>query len=596
MSNILVIEDDPATLYSIVDLLEAENFQVTAAIDGDVALEIIERKKIDLIICDLLLPNLNGYEVLSSLRKNRDTSNIPFIVLTGKGKREDIRLGMEVGVSDYIVKPFINQELIESINSRLETKKFLEKCYEANSQQTNIPKKQKNYPLYYDQTTKLSSQLSLRNKFDKIVQKYVEHRINSSSPANQKITSIAVCCLSLGNFAELSNSLSQSQNHSFIQIVVQRLTSTVGSKAKIMRLHNGDFVLIFPYVKHLNQAVKLVKTAQSSLFTPFILEDIEIDITPYVGISFYPAHSEDIENLIDHARQALQQAKQNLEGCYEIYHPNLQPPLKFRSLTLFDDIQNALKNNELSIDYQPQIDLISGKVIGCETLLRWHHPQRGNISPAIFIPLAEESGVIESIEKWFVHTALTQLAIWHQTGHKLKIGINVSASQFNRHNFSYAIMNVLNRVRLAPEFLTIEVTETILFQDKRKSIEKLSELKSFGIDIAVDNFGTGYSSLSYLEQFPFNVLKVDISHLYNLFGVKNSQMSLQYIAKVAQRLNAKVIAEKVETPAQLKFLRQNRFKTAQGYFLSLPLTANKFSLLLQNKPDRLSTLFSFPPI
>ncbi len=597
MSNILVIEDDPATLYSIVDLLEAENFQVTAAIDGDIALKIIEQKKIDLIICDLLLPNLNGYEVLSSLRKKRKTSSIPFIVLTGKGKREDIRLGMEVGVNDYIVKPFINQELIELIQSRLETKRFLEKCYKVVPQQSGMPEKKTKYPLYYDQATLLPNQLSLRDKFNRIVQKYVEHRIDSSLPTHQKVTSIAICCLGLGGFAELSNSLSQAQNHSFIQTVVQRLTSTIGNKAKIVRLHSGDFLLIFPYVKHLNQAVKLVKVAQSSLFMPFILEDITINIIPYVGISFYPAHSEDIENLLDHARQALKQAKQNLEDCYEIYHPNFQPPLNFRSLTLFDNIQNALENNELRVNYQPQIDLVSGKVVGCETLLRWHHPQRGNIPPTMFLPIAKESGAIESIEKWFIHTALKQLATWHQAGYKqFKLAINISASQFNRHDFTYTIINALNQVQLAPKFLAIEVTETILLQDKRNSIEKLSELKSFGIDVAIDNFGTGYSSLSYLEQFPFNVLKVDISRLHKLFGVENSQASLQYIAKVAQRLNAKVIVEKVETQAQLKFLRQNQFKTAQGYFLSFPLTANKFDLLLQGKPDRLSTLFSFPPI
>ena len=609
VSNILVIEDDFATLSSIVDLLEAENFKVTSAADGHLALQIVEqsKNKIDLIICDLLLPSLNGYEILSALRKNSDTADIPFIVVTGKGRQEDILLGREIGVSDYIVKPFSNRKLLDSIESRLEAKRFLEKCYRVDSQATNereqkherdlsLENKHKDL-LYCDRDTNLPNQLSLRDKFNRIVQKYIETRIDLGSPAKKPVSSIAVCCLSLSDFAKSTDGLNREQNHEAVQIVVQRLNITVGNKARIVRLHDGDFALIFPYVKHLDRALALVKTAQAALSQPLIVGDLTIRLTPYVGISFYPAHSEDIENLINHAQQALRQAKQNSEDCYEIYHPQLLPSLEFRSIALFDELQNALDNNQLSVNYQPQIDLISGRVVSCEALLRWNHPQKGSIPPNTFIPIAEDGGFIEPIERWFLNTVVRQLVKWHQQGHqKLKLAINISASQFNRPDFVDAINGVLDKAKLDPKFLTVELKEQILLQDKRNSIEKLSELKSWGIDIAIDNFGTGYSSLSYLEQFPFNVLKVDMTHLRNLFGVEDSQIALLYIVEVAQRLNIKVIVEKVETQPQLNFLRQNRFKTAQGNFLSLPLTTNKLELLLQGKPDRLSTLFSFPPI
>ena len=598
MSNILVIEDDPAVLYSIVDLLEAENFQVTTAIDGDIALEIIKCKKIDLVLCDLLLPRVNGYEVLSALRKNTDTSNVPFIVLTGKGRREDIRLGMEVGVSEYIVKPFANQELIKSIRSKLEAKKFLEKCYQADCKQTNLVQNIGQQNLLPDNTKQsLAGDRTAVNKFNQIVQRYVESKVKANSPGNSKITSIAVCCLSLNNFTELSRSLSKEHYDFIIQTIIQRLYNAIGDRAKIMCLSNGDFTLIFPYVKHLNRAIELVTIAQSSLLEPLITEDITFSFTPYVGISFYPAYSEDIENLIDHAQKALQQAKQNSDDCYEIYYPNIQPALEFRSITLHDNLWNSLKNNELSVHYQPQVDLISGKVVGCEALLRWTHPRLGNIPPNKFIPVAEDSGFIESIEQWFMHTVFRQLAKWHRQGHEgLKLAINISGSQFNRHNFIDTITSALNQVALEPKFLTIEIIEDILLYDLKNSIEKLSELKSLGINIAIDNFGTGYSSLSYLEQFPFNVLKVDISYLHSLFGIRDSQIALQYIVKVAQRLNARVIVEKVETHEQLNFLRQNQFKIAQGYFVSAPLATNKFESLLQNMPHHLSILFSFPPL
>ena len=601
MSNILVVEDDPAVLYSIVDLLEAENFQVTTARDGDVALEIIKHEKIDLVLCDLLLPKVNGYEVLSALRKNTNTSDIPFIVLTGKGRREDIRLGMEVGVSEYIVKPFVNQELLKSIRSKLEARKFLEKCYQASYLKTDLVQNKRKSNLSPNESEKsLGDRLagsSAIDRFNNIVQQYVESKVEANSPTSNKIASIAVCCLSLSNFPKLNKSLSKEHYHSIVQIVVQRLDNAVGDKAKIMRLSNGDFALIFPYVKHINRAIELVTIAQSSLLKPLITEDMTFNLTPYVGISFYPAYSEEIENLIDHAQKALQQAKQNSDDCYEIYYPNLQPALEFRSITLHDNLWNSLKNNELSVHYQPQIDLVSGKVIGCEALLRWTHPRLGNIPPHKFIPIAEDSGFIESIERWFVHTVFTQLAKWHRQGHEeLKLAINISGSQFNRRDFIDTIAGALNRVAIEPEFLTIEITEDILLNDLKNSIEKLSELKSLGINVAIDNFGTGYSSLSYLEQFPFNVIKVDISYLQSRLGIEDGQVALQYIIKIAQRLNARVIIEKVETHGQLKFLRQNRFKTAQGYFLSLPLTTNKFESLLQNIPNHLSILFNFPPL
>ena len=601
MSNILVIEDDPTTLNSIVDLLEAENFEVTAATDGDIALEIIKYQKVDAIVCDLLLPNLNGYEVLSALRKNTNTADIPFIVLTGKGRREDISLGKKVGVSDYIVKPFVNQELIQSIRSKIETKKFLEKCYQADYPQTdNLLERRERNKLTQNKeklNRERTTNSSLADRFNKIVGQYVNQKVDAGS---NKITSIAVCCLSLNGLAQLNNSLSKEQNQSIVQIVLQRLNNAIGNKAKITHLQNGDFVLIFPYVKHLNRAIELIKIARNSLRKPLVTKDMMLDFTPYVGICFAPTYSQNVKNLVVRARKALQQAKQNSDDCYEVYDPNVRSPLNslnYRSLTLYDDLWNALPNKELSLCYQPQIDLVSGKVIGCEALLRWHHPQLGNIPPSTFIPIAEDSKVIGSIEQWSMRTAFEQLTTWHQQGHQnLKLAINISGSQFNRHDFIDSITSALNRVGLAAKFLTIEVAEQVLLQNPKNSIEKLSELKSLGIEVAIANFATGYAALSYLEQFSFNVLKVDISRLQNLLGVKDSQVALQNMFNAATRLNIQVIVEKVETHKQLNFLRQNRFRTAQGNFLSLPATINKLELLLQNKYNRLLMLFSFPPL
>ena len=595
MSNILVVEDDPLTLSSIVDLLEAENFQVTGVSDGDIALKVVKQETFDLIICDLILPKVNGYEFLSSIRKNTDTADIPFIVLSGKNKRKDIALGWEIGVSDYITKPFLNQELIKSIQRQLEKKQFLEKCYLAKvpassgikPENPQISSKIK-HPLYYDNVTNLPNQLCLRDQFENIVSKYVEERIKLSSSGVSKSTCIAVCCISLNYFEDINSTLDQSQISSILKIATQRLSSHIGNKAKIMRLYDEeDFAIILPYISHLNQAIELIRTAQAILAEPFTIEGQVINLKPYVGISFYPRHGEEIEILLQRAKQAGEQAKQNLEDCYEVYRPDLSYSLKYKSLTLVDDLRHALKNNELNVHYQPQIDLVTGKVVGCEALIRWSHPQRGNISPATFMPIAEDIGLIETIEIWLLYTVCQQLKIWQQLGfNQLKLAINLSAHQFYQRNLTSILSSALAAIQLTPKSLTVELTESILLRDCKSSLEKLCDLKSWGIDIILDNFSTGYSSLNYLRHFPFNILKVDMYYLNSCLGEKNSQLAGKYIIKMAQRSNIKVIAEKVETQEQLNFLRQHQVEIAQGDFLSVPLTSNGFEELLQENSER----------
>lgn len=606
MSNILVVEDDPLTLHSVIDLLEAENFQVTGAADGEIALEIVAKKKFDLIICDLLLPKINGYEFLSSIRKNVDTANIPFIVLTGQNKRKDILLGREIGVSDYITKPFVNQELINSIQEQLAKKNFLEKCYQVEIQGDREIKPEKTqrlhpqkHPLYDDAVTNLPNQLNLRDQFENIVSNYVEERIKSSSSDKSKSTSIAICCINL-NYVE--NFRNQETINSILKIATQRLNNCIGNKSTIMRLYDEDFAIIFPYINHFNQAIELVKTAQAALSEPYAIvypnmgANQVINLTPYIGISFYPDHGKDIELLIERAKKALENAKQNSEDCYEVYQPNSTYAQKYRSLALLDDLHCALENNELDIYYQPQVDLLAKKVVGCEALIRWNHPQRGNISPQTFIPIAKDIDLIESIETWFLSTVCQQIKIWQESGFgQLKLAINLSDHQFYRHNLTLKIAEALTQIQLPPESLTVELTESILLKDCKSSLEKLCDLKSLGIDITLDNYGSGYCSLNYLQQFPFNSLKVDLVYLDSYLGEKTSQLALKHIIRIAQRLKIKVIVEKVETQEQLNFLRQHQVELAQGYFLSLPLTTKEFDTLLNGQSnwlDWLSSIFN----
>ncbi|MEM7593650.1 MAG: EAL domain-containing protein, partial [Cyanobacteria bacterium P01_A01_bin.83] len=511
MSNILVVEDDPLTLSSVKDLLEAEDFQVTGAEDGEIALQLLEKNKFDLIVCDLFLPKVNGYEVFSSIKKSIDNSKIPFIVLSGRNKSRDVALGMEIGVSDYITKPFVNEELINSIQAQLKKKQFLEKCYQKldsdlDETEKNAPLKspQPKNPLYYNKTTHLANQFCLREHFEHTVSNYAKEKIKLSSSGEKQLTSIAVCCISLSSPENLINDWDQKQIDHILKIASARLNNCLGNKAKIMMLAEGYFTLILPYVTHLTQALNLVKTAQESLLKPFAINNQVFNIKPNVGISFYPQHGQEIEQLLERAKQALLNAHQNLEDCYEVYRPHISYALKYKSLALVEDLRHAIHNNEFKIHYQPQISLLTGKVAVAEASIIWHHPRRGYISPKTFLPIAEDIGLIKSIETWFLFSACQQLKYWQELGfEQLKLATNLSEYLFSQNNLNSILTSIMNQAQINPESLIVELEERFLFHDQQSSLEKICDLKSLGVKIALDNFGTGYSSLSYLQQFPY---------------------------------------------------------------------------------------------
>lgn len=594
MPHILIVEDDPLTLNSLIDLLEAEDFQVTGVADGDIAQKTVTQKQYDLIVCDLMLPRVKGYEFLAYLRNHQQTANIPFIVLTGKHKAQDIRLGFEIGVDDYIVKPFLNQELIKSIKFQLEKKAFLEKCYEVEVPElnANVEPKFLDSSLYNDNKLNLDQQLSLQDTFERVIQKYVRERVESVTNDSSKLSSIAVCRM----FVEPRNTKISgiSQTDSLIRTIAQRLIDNIGKQAKIVHLQNGDFVMILPYVKSLYQAIEIVKTAQKAFARPLLIQGKIIYCQTYVGISFYPDREAEIEILLDHAQKAIEQAKKNRDDCYEIYYPNQVPPLKFRSLMLVEELYKTVfqERDNLEANYQPQIDLQTGRVVGYEALLRWNHPSLGMIPPKTLIPIAEDTNLIKSIETRFLFAQCQQLKQWHQQGYsQLQLAVNVSAVQFNRHNFVLIVKGILERVQLEPRFLTLELTEPTLLKDKRKSTIHLSQLKALGVGVALDNFGTGNSSLNYLEQFPLTRLKIDIAHLELLRKVYGTPSTLKYIDKAINRSKLELTVEKVETKKQLDCLRQSIPKVVQGNYLSPALNEAEFTYLLSGKSDWLTSIF-----
>ncbi|MBC7516911.1 MAG: bifunctional diguanylate cyclase/phosphodiesterase, partial [Alkalinema sp. FL-bin-369] len=328
---------------------------------------------------------------------------------------------------------------------------------------------------------------------------------------------------------------------------------------------------------------KIVDQSQTLLSTfkkSFTIEDQSIRITASIGISLNSGSQQDVEKLLQHAQIALYQAKEKGRCQYQFYSPDINAQLQER-LTLENDLHQALANHEITIYYQPLIDLKTQKIVALEALVRWQHPTRGLLSPTKFIPIAEASGLILSIGEWILRTACAQNHAWQTAGlPPIRMSVNLSGRQFDHPNLVQTVSQILMETGLAPTYLELEVTESFLMEDVERSIDLLTQLKATGIMIALDDFGTGYSSLSYLKQFPVNMLKIDRSFIHDVASNPNSAAVTDAIIALAKSLNLGITAEGIEAQEQVDYLQLRGCHEGQGFYFSRPLPVDQITQLL----------------
>ncbi|MEH2438105.1 MAG: EAL domain-containing response regulator [Nostoc sp.] len=395
MPKILIIEDEEAVRENILDLLEAENFETIAAANGRIGVDLAISEVPDLILCDMMMPQLDGYGVLTALRQNPSTVTIPFIFLTAKSAKSDFRQGMNMGADDYITKPFTRAELLSTIMNRLEKHATLKRYF---------------------------------------------------SP----------------------------------QTVIK----------------------------------------------------------------------------------------------------NLSPKMQLLEISLHRAI-NQHNFEEFEIYYQPIVDIASGKIVAAESLLRWRSPELGLIYPTEFIPLAESTGLIVPLGKWVLKRVCQQIKIWRDSGiYPLILAVNLSVIEFNQPGLIEKVVNFIDINGLEPHYLELELTESMIMQDVNSAIATMSKLQSLGVKIAIDDFGTGYSSLIYLKNLPINTLKIDRYFIHNVATDLQKSAITKALIQMAHNLNLDVVAEGVETEAELAFLRQQNCNFMQGFLFSRPLPAAEFEKIL----------------
>ncbi|HUO76746.1 MAG TPA: EAL domain-containing protein [Thermodesulfovibrionales bacterium] len=390
---------------------------------------------------------------------------------------------------------------------------------------------------------------------------------------------LAVMFLDLDRFKVVNDTLGHAVGDLLLQEVAQRLKGIVREGDTVSRFGGDEFVMIFPDTIRLEDISVIAEKILRNLSNVYVLNGTDVHITASIGISVFPHNGDEQEVLVKNADTTMYYAKEQGRNNFQFYSATINENALER-LILQSHLRKA-NNNEFIVHYQPLVDLRSGRISGAEALVRWQHPEYGLLSPVKFIPLAEETGLISSIGKHVFFTACAQNKTWQEAGFfPIRMAINISVHQFNQKDFIKMLKGVLDKVGLAPEYVELEITESIMMQNLEHTASTLNELKALGMHCAIDDFGTGYSSLTYLKQLPIGKLKLDKSFVRSLTKDPNDDAISKAVISMAHSMNLRVVAEGVETADQLEFLRAHHCDEAQGFLFGKPMTAKEFVQLL----------------
>ena len=392
---------------------------------------------------------------------------------------------------------------------------------------------------------------------------------------------LCVMFIDLDDFKTVNDSLGHAAGDNLLQLVARRISGAVHSADTAARLGGDEFAVLLETAQTKTEAIQSAERLLAALGQPFVVEGRLIEVTANVGIVFADAQSSEADILLRNADVAMYAAKNTGKGGYRVFEQEMHASV-FERMELRSDLNQALKRNELWLAYQPIVNLRTQRLAGFEALMRWTHPQRGPIPPTVFIPIAEETSLIEELGNWLVEEAVAQVAQWQNAfdnAESLFMSINASVGQLHTAEFSEHVANVLARNRVQAKCLTVEVTETVLAEDLQNVSEQLYKLKSQGIELAIDDFGTGYSSLGYLQAMPFDKLKVDKSFVDLLLVGEDDRVALS-ILDMAQRLELPVVAEGIEHAEQATRLTALNCEYGQGYHFARPMTAEQATIML----------------
>ena len=391
---------------------------------------------------------------------------------------------------------------------------------------------------------------------------------------------VALLFIDLDCFKNINDSLGHTIGDQLLQSVGERLLATVRATDTVCRQGGDEFVILLPEIEQPQDAAHIAQKLLDAFAVPHLIGGQELHITLSIGISVYPDDGVDLDAVLQNADTAMYHAKTNGRNNFQFFRADMNTRA-VRRLLIENNMRRALKQGEFVLNYQPQINLASGAITGAEALIRWRDPDLGAIPPGQFVPVAEECGLIVTIGHWVLREACQQVKVWLDSGLRVpSIAVNISAVEFRHKNFLEGLAQILDETGLTPDYLELELTESLLMHDVESSATVLESLKAMGIKLAIDDFGTGYSSLSYLKRFPITTLKIDQSFVRDITTDINDATIVSAVVGMGRNLNHRVIAEGVETREQFEFLSTRQCPEGQGFLFSHPLPAEDFARLL----------------
>ena len=429
-----------------------------------------------------------------------------------------------------------------------------------------------NYMAFYDLLTDLPNRTLLSDRV-----------ITAIANAHRSGSMMALLFLDLDRFKTINDTLGHTVGDQLLQGVAERLKGCLREGDTIARLGGDEFTLLLPQIASVDDATSVAQKVIDVLKPSFNFEGRELHITTSIGIALYPSDGKDVQSLLKNADTALYRAKEQGRNNYQLYAPSMNAKA-FERLAMEVSMRKALDREEFTIYYQPQVDLQTGAIIGMEALIRWMHPDLGLVYPTEFIPMAEETGLIVPIGEWVLRAACEQNKAWQDEGHApIRMAVNLSCRQFQQEDLADRVERIVKETGLDPQYLELEITESVLMKDADAAVATLNKLKKKGIYISIDDFGTGYSSLGYLKRFPIDVLKIDQSFIRELSAGTEDAAIATAIITVAHTMNLKALAEGVETLEQLELLRALKCDSMQGFVFSRPIPAAEASKILDEE-------------
>ncbi|MDR3411279.1 MAG: EAL domain-containing protein [Formivibrio sp.] len=699
--TLLVVDDLPENIHELLEALK-NDYRIMVARNGAKALELIQgATPPDLVLLDIVMPQMNGYEVCRNIKATPRGNRIPVIFITVVDATQDKVHGFNVGAADYITKPFDIDEVRARVRTHLELARLRHFLEQQVAQRTALlEQSEEKYRILADYSPNWEYWLAPNGSYlyvspaslevsgyapsdffadgdlmEKIIhpddlstwkshgpaaahttldllifrirtkdgdERWIEHvckpvfdaigkplgkrgshrdvterllteqkldyityrdpltglpnRIlfgellsHAISHAEHSQSQFALLFLGLDNFKTINESLGHHRGDQLLIEVGKRLQALWPESNTIARIGGDEFSILLDHSEDMPWTDLMAQRAIDSLAQPFILDGNHIYIGGSIGIALYPSDGSSAETLQSSADAALHQAKEQGRSTLRFFSPEMMNRARVR-LILDADLRHALDNEELLLHYQPQVDLVNGQIVGLEALVRWQHPVRGMISPAEFIPLAEESGLIVRLGTWVLRKACQQVRQWIDIGlapHRM--AVNVSAVQLSRGDLVKSVKEILQESGIPPELLELEITESCVMVDREQSFQTIAALKALGVRLSIDDFGTGYSSLSYLQQLEVHQLKIDISFIRDMMTNRDNASIVKAVIALGHSLGLEIVAEGVEEYDQAHYLLSLHCDVMQGYLVSRPLPADDITrFMAEFVPPRIS--------